>query len=193
VLFAPGALSALLRYFKWHPETNDLIQGPIVWDDLGSVSSHWDPKWGKGMYGTWGKNPAAMEIDAAPFEIPLMGLGVFACRKAAWPGFNPAFAGFGGEEGYIHDKFRQRGGKVLCLPALRWLHRFQRPMGVPYPIKWDDRFQNYIIGRLELGQPYDDVVAHMRSLLGERFTKDTLETLRRKGHIPADASATAKA
>jgi hypothetical protein len=69
----------------------------------------------------------------------MQGLGVFSCRKAAWLGFNPAFRGFGGEEGYIHEKFRQAGARTLCLPFLRWGHRFGRPAGVPYPVLLNDK------------------------------------------------------
>jgi hypothetical protein len=83
-----------------------------------------------------------------------------------WPGFNPLFRGFGGEEGYIHEKFRQAGGRTLCLPFLRWLHRFQRPLGVPYSNRWEDRVRNYLIGRRELGLPRDDIEAHFTELLG---------------------------
>ena len=49
----------------------------------------------------------------------------------AWPGFPAAFRGFGGEEAYIHEKFRRAGGRRLCLPWLRWMHRFGRPVAFP--------------------------------------------------------------
>lgn len=170
VLFSPGAIATLIRYFDAHPETIDLIQGPLLWDDLKSLSSHWQPGWDQGLFGTWAHDPVADAIDAAPFPIPMQGLGVFACRKAAWPGFNPDFRGFGGEEGYIHDKFRQHGGQVVLLPALRWVHRFARPLGVPYAINWEDRFLNYLIGRDELNLSSDDVVQHMTEHLGVDHT-----------------------
>ena len=75
----------------------------------------------------------------------MQGLGVFSCRKDAWLDFNPRFRGFGGEEGYIHEKFRQSGQRCLCLPSLRWLHRFGRPNGVPYPLTVDDKLRNYLL------------------------------------------------
>ena len=37
------------------------------------------------------------------------------------------FREFGGEEWYIHEKYRQAGAKCLCLPFLRWQHRFADP------------------------------------------------------------------
>jgi hypothetical protein len=177
VLFPPGALEALLGYFEANPHSVDLIQGPMLWDNLREVSSHWDQKWQRGMFGTWATDSTAYDLQAAPFEIPMQGLGVFACRKQAWPGFNPDFKGFGGEEGYLHEKFRQAGGRVLCLPAFRWLHRFARPLGVPYVITWGDRIRNYILGRQELGLPFDDVVEHMRAHVGERLTDEVVESL----------------
>jgi hypothetical protein len=96
----------------------------------------------------------------------MQGLGLFACRRDAWLGFNPEFRGFGGEEGYIHEKFRKAGRRVLCLPFLRWVHRFGRPLGVPYRNKWEDRIRNYVIGFGELGVPTDDLEAHFKELLG---------------------------
>lgn len=111
------------------------------------------------------------DIDGPPFEIPGQGLGLFACRKAAWPGFNPHFRQFGGEEMYIHEKFRQRGDRALCLPFLRWGHMFGRPDGVKYPISQYAKVRNYVLGHLELGLPLDRVHAHFVS---REFTEPTL-------------------
>jgi hypothetical protein len=96
--------------------------------------------------------------------------GLFACRRAAWPGFNRNFRGFGGEEGYIHEKFRQRGGRTLCLPFLRWLHRFGRPLGAPYSNRWEDRIRNYVIGFTELGLDTGEMEVHFAQLLGAETT-----------------------
>ena len=177
VLLQPGALSGLLNYFEANPESSDLIQGPIVWDNLRETSSHWVAEWKKGMLGTWANDPVADDPTAPAFEIPMQGLGVFACRRSAWPGFNADFRGFGGEEGYIHEKFRARGDRVICLPALRWLHRFNRPTGINYPINWPDRIRNYLIGRRELGLPEDDVIRHMREFLGTGYVNQVLASL----------------
>lgn len=167
VLLHPGAIDRLLAYFEAHPKCDDLIQGPLVYDGLDHVSSHWDPVWREGMFGTWAKDPRADVLDGEPFDIPLQGLGLFACRREAWLGFNPRFRGFGGEEGYIHEKFRHYGRRALCLPGLKWLHRFGRPGGTPYVNKWEDRIFNYVAGRVELGRPFDDVEEHFTQLLGE--------------------------
>ncbi len=167
VLVSGGAVKRLIDYFDADPETGDLLQGPLIYDDLGGYSTHFAPQWRDGMYGTWESDPRGADPDAPPFEIPMQGLGLFACRRGAWPGFNPDFRGFGGEEGYIHEKFRQRGGRTLCLPFLRWVHRFARPLGTSYPVRWEDRVCNYLIGFREVGWDTAPIVAHFRELLGE--------------------------
>ena len=181
VLIAPGALQRLIAYCDANPASNDLLQGPLVHDDLANITTHMRPEWRAGMYGIWSKTSLALDIDAPPFEISMQGLGVFACRREAWPGFNPLFRGFGGEEGYIHEKFRRRGGRVLCLPYLRWMHRFNRPMGVPYPNRWEDRVRNYFIGFRELGWNAP-IAAHFKTVVtgeaGERLVAQVEEAVR---------------
>jgi hypothetical protein len=132
------------------------------------------------MWGVWGNDPRGADPAAAPFEIPMQGLGVFACRRAAWPGFNPRLRGFGGEEGYIHEKFRQRGGRVLCLPFLRWVHRFARPHGIPYPACWEERIRNYLLTFDELGLDPEPVASHFESLLGAEAGGAAVEAARRE-------------
>ena len=68
--------------------------------------------------------------------------------------------------GYIHEKIRQRGGRTLCLPFLRWLHRFGRPLGLRYPNRWEDRVRNYMIGFTELGLDTAEMKAHFDEFLG---------------------------
>ncbi|MCI5146108.1 MAG: glycosyltransferase, partial [Candidatus Electrothrix sp. AR3] len=166
VLLVPGAIKKLIAYFTANPASNDLIQGPMIDDDLQTVFTHFQPIWQEGMYGVWGNDPRAENPAGEPIEIPMQGLGLFACRKAAWLRFHPRFYGFGGEEGYIHEKFRQAGGKTLCLPFLRWLHRFARPMGTPYSVEWQDRIHNYLLGFEELGLDTLPIQKHFIELLG---------------------------
>jgi len=166
VFLVPGALERLLQYLRDNPNTLDLLQGPLLGDDLKTLSTHFEPNWRDGMFGYWALDERGRDPDTEPFEIPMQGLGVFACRRQAWPGFNSEFRGFGGEEGYIHEKFRQRGGRTLCLPFLRWVHRFNRPLGVPYPNSWHDRIRNYVIGFQELGLPTEPMEEHFSKLLG---------------------------
>jgi hypothetical protein len=41
------------------------------------------------------------------------------------------------------------GGKAICLPQFKWMHRFGRPNGVPYKLALEDRVWNYFVGWLE--------------------------------------------
>jgi hypothetical protein len=167
VFIVPGAMQRLLAYLTAHDESRDLLQGPLLYDDLNAIATHFRPAWRSGMFGCWDMDVRGRDPDAPPFDIPMQGLGLFCCRRAVWPRFNPRFRGFGGEEGYIHEKFRQNGGRTLCLPFLRWMHRFRRPMGLPYVNRWDDRVRNYLIGFRELGLPTTELEQHYREFMGE--------------------------
>ena len=102
-------------------------------DDLKTISTHFNPVWRNEIWGNWATDPRGLDPEGEPFDVPMQGMGVFSCRKEAWLGFNPAFRGFGGEEGYIHEKFRQAGARTLCLPWLRWVHRFRQAGGRSLP------------------------------------------------------------
>jgi hypothetical protein len=179
ILLKPGALRSLLDYFDANPESRDLVQGPLLSDDLGYViGSHFAPTWGAGMYGSWATDERANDESGPAFEIAMQGLGLFACRRDAWPGLNPRFRGFGGEEGYLHEKVRRNGGRALCLPALGWTHRFARPMGPPYRPTWEDRVRNYRIGWGELGWDIAPMEAHFREHLPDAAETTLSETAR---------------
>lgn len=159
VLLAPGSIEALIGYFESNKDSKDLVSGPMIMDDLKSQATHFEPVWRGEMYGIWATDKRA-DTQAEPFEIPGHGLGAFAMRKAAWPGFNKSFRGFGGEELYIHEKVRRAGGKNLCLPRFRWLHRFGRPAGVTYPLTRWNKVRNYVLGHRELGWSLDPIHKH---------------------------------
>jgi hypothetical protein len=180
VLFAPGSLARLVAFLKTQPESLDLWQGPLLYDNLTSLSTHFAPEWQDGMYGVWRRDERGADPNAPPFEIPMQGLGAFACRKQAWPGLNPRLSGFGGEEGYLHEKIRRNGGKVLCLPFLRWLHRFDRPLGTQYGVCWKDRVRNYLIEYDELGLDPAPAVAHFEQFLGAEQARPLVEAAQRE-------------
>jgi len=180
VLFAPGSLRRLLEYFGDHRETRDLLQGPVLSDGLKKLGTHFAAAWSSGMLGQWADDERGADPDSPPFEIPMQGLGVFACRRDAWLGFNPRMRGFGGEEGYIHEKFRQAGAKTLCLPFLRWMHRFSRPMGARYPLSWEDRVRNYLIAFDELGLDPSPVAEHFKEHLGAEPAQKMVDAARRE-------------
>ncbi len=153
VIFHEVAFKALAEFYAERPDCKDLIQGPMIYDNLATVSTHFNKNWGGGMWGQWDTVPNWNEMKY--FDIPSQGLGVFACRKDAWLGFNPRFRGFGGEEGYIHEKYRQAGRKALCLSDFVWWHSFQSAdrirTGLPYPNTHMHKVRNYVIGFTELG------------------------------------------
>ena len=176
VLFEQGSLKKLIDFYKENPDTKNFHQGPLVYDNLTGYSTHFDPGWREQMYGIWANDKRGSNPDAEPFEIPMQGLGIFSCKKDAWLGFNPLFRGFGGEEGYIHEKFRQAGHKALCLPFLRWVHRFGRPDGVKYPLTLENKLRNYFLGHLELNLDTEPVIEHFKKWTQE----EGLITLREK-------------
>lgn len=157
-----NAMEKTIDWLESHPECNDLIQGPVLASNRDVYATHFQDIWNDEMWGIWGKDDRGLNPDSPPFEIGAMGLGLFGCRADAWPGFNPHFRGFGGEEWYIHEKFRQAGKKCLCLPWLRWSHRFARPDGIGYTLTIDHKVRNYILGHQELGlslhRPYEHFV-----------------------------------
>lgn len=186
VLLAPGALRALVDHFDRSPGTLDLVQGPLR-RDRDRLATHYDPRWRGGMFGVWDFDERGADPSNPPFEITAHGLGVFACRREAWPGFNPRFRGFGGIEGYIHEKVRQRGGRVLCHPALVWVHRFERPTGLPYSAAWEDRIRNFMIGWNELGLDTAEVESHYREHLGAEVTDRILAEVQAEISSPLHA------
>ena len=162
VLFEPDTIKRLISFFEENPKTNDLYHGPMFYDVIKGHDpcGKMDPVWRDNMFGTWAMDKRANDKENDPFEIEMHGLGIFACRTKAWLGFNKKFVGFGGEEGYIHKKFKAAGHKTWCLPFLRWVHRFNRPLGVKYPLITEERIRNYLIGHRELGLPFDEIIEH---------------------------------
>ncbi len=181
VLLEPGALKMLLKYYDDNPDSQDLLQGPLVYDDIYHMATHFKPQWRSGMFGTWEYDERASNKYGEPFDIPAQGLGLFTCRKSAWLGFNRRFSGFGGEEYYIHEKFRQAGRRALCLPFLRWIHRFGRPNGTIYKNAWEDRIRNYIIGWQELNKPIDDIIEHFEPIVGKETLDKIIEAVQKEG------------
>lgn len=177
VLLEPGSLQKLIQYYKDNPDTNNLLQGPMMYDDLKSPVTHMDPVWRDHMFGIWATDKRGISNDQDPFEIPMHGMGLFTCRKEAWLGFNKNFKGFGGEEGYIHEKYRQAGHMTLCLPFLRWNHRFERPNGITYTLDVTDRIWNYFIGFKENGQDCKKIIDHFKSSVDESILKGILKNV----------------
>jgi len=175
VLFLQNSIKALKDFYLNHHKPYDFVQGPMYYDDLKAHSTHLDPVWRCYFFGIW----ATKDTQEKYFEIPSQGLGVFSTKKSEWLGFNPLFKGFGGEEGYIHEKYRKKGGRCICVKDFKWIHKFGRPNGVPFPNILEDRLSNYLIGKWELGLPYQDVIDHFVS---EGLNKDIIQRVYNDAH-----------
>jgi len=173
VLLVPGAIDKLLDYYKENPNCKNLIQGPYYHDDLNSVNTHWVEKWRNHNWGMWSNNKEAYD-KGLPFEIPMQGMGLLSFEKENWRDISPHFRGFGGEEGYIAEKFKQNGGKNICIPQLKWNHRFGRVNGTRYKLTLDDRIFNYFVGWLEI---YNNPEHEMVKSIYDYFTKQTNEKI----------------
>jgi hypothetical protein len=206
VLLDHGSLRRLVEFFTQleqgtlpvlpgarQPRRSDLFHGPLLYNDLTTVSTHFELVWRGQMWGIWATDDRGRQASGQPFEIPAQGMGLFACAVDAWGqagGFNRMMRGFGGEEGYIHAKFRKRGGTVWCLPFLRWLHRFDRSSVVTYPLTWENKVRNYYIGFIENGMDVEPIIQHfsrwqsradLEKLLDQTRREITLEQVRQFG------------
>ena len=174
VMVDSGALKKLIKFYDDGKDGGNLLQGPIVYDDLKNISTHFNDKWGSYMWGSWETDNRAKNKNAKPFEIPAQGMGLFSCRTDSWLGFNKHFRGFGGEEKYIHEKYKKQGKKTLCLPFLRWMHRFDRPNAPIYSNDLKDRYRNYLIGFTELEI---DQVKNLKEVFCGAISKKEMEII----------------
>lgn len=146
VLIKSGAIKSLVNFFDMGLDCDGLVHGPLLYDSMKVGATHMKETWGSGLLGQWALDKRVFSHDY--FEIPAHGMGLFACRKAAWLGFPKKSSGFGGEEYIIHKKYHNNGRKVWCLSSLQWLHRFKRPNGIPYPCVMEKKYKNTIRGLL---------------------------------------------
>ena len=68
----------------------------------------------------------------------------------------------------------------MCLPFLRWVHRFNRPGGTQYVNLWEHRIRNYFIGFTELGLPTAEMETHFAELLGADLAARIISDIRRE-------------
>lgn len=105
------------------------------------------------------------------FEIPAMGLGFYAFRKEAWPGFNKDVWGFGGEEIFIHELFRKNGGRAVCDPNSPWWHRWGKTDQGNYPNSQWYKCRNYILEYKQLGWDTEELRKHFVEEQGMRLNE----------------------
>lgn len=184
VLLREGAIRRLIEWLDANPGFHGLVHGPRYDDGRLAVSTHMNLRPGSHLNDTWKYTPIAkFDFDGEPFEIECHGMGLFGCRRDDWLGFSPAFTGFGCEEGYIHAKYRLAGRPVVCLPGLAWWHRFGRPGGAPYPVRWIDRVNNALAGCVEMALPVEPVRERFQKHVGKEQFDATLKTLQQQ--LPA--------
>ena len=149
VLLAPGSIDYLLDAIERGAIGRDMWCGPLLNESASVIATHLDPIWRGDFFGIWATDPDI--AGGAIKEIPMHGAAHFVMRRDRWPGFSPSFQGFAGEEGYIHEKVRRAGGRVLCHPALGWVHRFVRGKPITYSVTLSDKIYNYLIAFYEVG------------------------------------------
>ena len=168
IFLYPNVIRDLKNWINENPNCKDLFHGPMVYADMKTVAFEYHDEWTGNQWGRW-RNGNLTDLPKDPYEIRMMGTGFFGCKRDAWQGFNEEFTGFGGGEGYIHEKHRQAGHKVICLPFLKWMHYFKNQSGVqekpPYDISKENHIRNYIIGLTELGMDLTPI----KELFGERL------------------------
>lgn len=185
VLLYPEFISAMMEYWKNNPSSKNILSGPLLYDDLRHVSTHMNPVWRGEDFGIWGTDVSAIE-QGRPFEVPMQGMGCYSFLRKSWMGISKEFRGFGGEEWYIAEKFRQNGGKSICHPKMKWVHRFDWPVRT-FPLSLYDKIINYYRGWLEL---YKDESHHMIQDMNVYWTtiidESKLKALIAKAKLPAE-------
>lgn len=183
ILLMPGAIQKLVEHWQMNPDSPDLVTGPLVYNDLTSLSSHMDPTWRGLDFGTWGTSKEDLD-RGSPFEVPMQGMGFFSFRRAAWKGINPDFRQFGGEEWYVAEKVRSWGGRVMCLPQVQWMHRFDWPKRT-FPLTNDAKVLNYYRGWLEVyGSLEHPMVQDMTAYWKTVMPESKLESLIQQAQTP---------
>lgn len=169
IMIVPGALDK-------EPKGDDLVQGPNILNSMNGYRCAWVDKWNAGMWGVW--DVVVKELPKKPFEIWAQGAGFFATRRSSWLGFHKGFRGFGGETGYIQEKYRKAGRNVWCYPNMQWVHLFYnqgRP--IPYTAYTVDKVRNYIIGFKELGRDLEPI----RKEFGDELFRRAKHSMEKRG------------
>jgi glycosyltransferase involved in cell wall biosynthesis len=130
---------------------SDLYSGPMIMNN-GDHSTHMDEQWRGHAWGIWRQDQSVLN-SRYPVKVWGQGCGLLLCHTKNWLGFSEDFNGFGGEEGYIHEKYRLNNREFFILPYLRWWHRFGNPDVKHYNITLYSKVRNYVVSNLELGVP----------------------------------------
>ena len=167
VLFAPGAIARLKAYYQDHPDTRDLLQGPLVYDDCQTISTHFDPVWRAQMWGIWGTDPRGVDPEGEPFEIPMQGHGRLQLPQGRLARASTPPSGLRGGRG-LHPREGPAAGRRVPLPALAALGASLRSAhGRSLPSAVEDKLRNYLVGHDELDLDLAPVIEHFAEFLPE--------------------------
>jgi hypothetical protein len=183
ILLQTGFIDALLSWWGANQGSPNLLTGPLVYNDLVSLSSHLDETWRGNDFGIWATNHEALK-KGEPFEVPMQGMGCFSFWRDTAPHPNPEFRCFGAEEWYMAERTRINGGKVVCHPQMVWMHRFDWPPRT-FPMALNDKIMNYYRGWLELYKDtshprMQEMTKHWLTLIPQ----DKLDELIKKAKLP---------
>lgn len=107
----------------------------------------------------------------------MQGLGLFSCRKDAFPRFHPYQRGFGCAEAIFCQKFRDSGDRVLCHPGLAWIHRFGQSGGRPNEALRPDKLANYLLEYEQTQMDPSGMFEHFQGKLNAADRQRLEETL----------------
>lgn len=171
VMLWRDAIENLIQWVENNPlQATNLIQGPMVYGCGERIVLNWKPKWRANMWGIWGDTIKRKDMTITePYETEIMALGLFGCRKDSWLGFHPDNTGFGGAEGYLHEKYRKAGRTTWMLPWLMWAHNFNGEYS-GYAIL-EDRIANYLRGFKEVGLDTAPIYEHFGQETTERVAR----------------------
>lgn len=173
ILFKPGSIDVLKAFIKNNPNFDGLGYGVLVYDDLKNHVDRMEPVWRGHMWGIWGKNLSEADLPKEPVDIWGHGGGIFFANKKKWLGFHKEFRGFGGEEGYLPEKYRKHSRRVVCVPGLKWIHRFGA--GTGYRLQIEDRIRNSVLGYRELGLDLSPIYEHFGKKAVEKVASNLTE------------------
>ena len=118
------------------------------------------------MYGVWESDPRGEDPQAAGIDIPMQGLGLFACRRGAWPGFDPGSAGLAVKKATSTRRRASAADERCVCRSCDGSTGSSGPSVHLIVTRWEDRIHNYYVGFTELGLDTAEMEAHFAELLG---------------------------
>lgn len=160
VILEENCIEDLFRIYEYGMDHDGLVQGPLIGDDADpqTAQNSFTSKWSGGMFGQW-ERIAQGRKKVIP-ATPSFACGFLSSRKDNWLGFNEHFRGFGGEEGYIQQKYWKNTRPAFVFQELGWCHLFEDIDRSNSHKSVFDQARNYIIGWQELGFDLTEMKDH---------------------------------